>query len=443
MPRSVVPTVWLLCSIACCASGGGAFAQGLPKGDAKALGLAPEKLERVGQVLQEAVAAKQIAGGSVILIRKGQVAYFAAAGLQDVEAQAPLTADTIFRIASMTKPITSVAAMLLVDEGKLRVSDPVSKYIPEFKNLKVLVPKPTDGKEDPPYTLVPAETEITVHQLLTHTSGISYGLFARPHLGALYAKTGVSDGLIETPGTMADNVRRLALAPLLFQPGSAWEYGLGTDVLGRVIEVASGRTLDEFLRERVFGPLKMLDTGFVVPADKRPRLAALYKPGEDKTIRRVGSEPQREGAVVYSATYSTQDGSGYFSGGAGLSSTIGDYARFLQMLAGGGELEGVRLLKPETVALMTMNQIGDLKLSIANRGDGFGYGFGIVTDRPGPPPADTPSVGSYSWGGIFGTLFWVDPQRQVLGIMMTQIYPNDHLKLREEFKLRTYQALTE
>jgi CubicO group peptidase (beta-lactamase class C family) len=200
----------------------GALAQGLPPGDAKALGLAPEKLERISQLLQESVAARQIAGASASIIRKGQVAYLATIGLQDVEAKTPLAAGTIFRIASMTKPVTSVAAMMLVDEGKLRVSDPVSKYIPEFKSLTVLVPKPGDGKETPPYTLVPAEREITVHHLLTHTSGISYGLWGRPGLGELYIKAGVSDGLIETPGTMADNVRRLALAPLLHQPGSAW-----------------------------------------------------------------------------------------------------------------------------------------------------------------------------------------------------------------------------
>jgi CubicO group peptidase (beta-lactamase class C family) len=419
----------------------GVMAQGLPPGDAKALGLVPEKLDRIGQLLQESVTARQIAGASVSVIRKGQVAYLATIGMQDVEAKAPLAAGTIFRIASMTKPITSVAAMMLVDEGKLRVSDPVSKYIPEFKSLTVLVPKPGDGKETPPYTLVPAEREVTVHHLLTHTSGISYGLWGRPHLGEFYAKAGVSDGLIETPGTMADNVRRLALVPLLHQPGSAWEYGLNTDVLGRVVEVASGRSLEEFFRERIFGPLKMVDTSFVVPAEKRGRLAALYTPGEDKTIRRIGNEPQRTGAVVYSATYATHDGSQYFSGGAGLSSTIGDYSRFAQMLLGGGELEGVRLLKPETVAQMTANQIGDLKVDIGKHGDSFGYGFGVVTERSGPRPPEGAAAGTFGWGGMFYTYFWVDPQRQLIGVFMSQIFPSDHLKLHEEFQLRTYQAL--
>jgi CubicO group peptidase (beta-lactamase class C family) len=419
----------------------GALAQGLPRGDAKGLGLAPEKLDRIGQLLQETVTARQIAGASAAVIRKGQVAYFVTVGQQDVEANTPLTADTIFRIASMTKPITSVAALMLVDEGKLRVSDPVSKYTPEFKSLTVLVPKAADNKEAPPYTLVPAEREVTVHHLLTHTSGITYGLFGKPHLSELYTKAGVSDGLIETPGTMADNVRRLALTPLHNQPAAAWQYGLNTDVLGRVVEVAAGKTLDEFFRERIFAPLKMLDTSFVVPADKRGRLSALYTIGDDKMIRRVGNEPQRAGPVVYSATYSTQDGSQYFSGGAGLSSTIGDFSRFAQMLLNGGELEGARLLKPETIALMTTNQVGDLKVDAGNHGDGFGYGFGVVTERPGPRPADASAVGSYGWGGMFYTYFWVDPQRQLIGVLMSQIYPSTHLKLREEFQQRTYQAL--
>lgn len=419
----------------------GARAQGLPRGDAKGMGLAPDKLERIGQLLQEAVTTRHIAGGSASVLRKGQVAYFVAIGAQDAEANVPLTADTIFRIVSMTKPITSVAALMLVDEGKLRVSDPVSKYIPEFKALTVLVPKPPGNQDNLPYTLVPAEREVTVHHLLTHTSGITYGMMGKPHITELYARAGVSDGVIETPGTMADNVRRLALAPLVNQPGAAWHYGLNTDVLGRVIEVASGKTLDEFFRERIFGPLKMVDTSFIVPPEKRGRLSALYTIGDDKTIRRVNNEPQRAGPVVYSATYSTQDGSQYFSGGAGLCSTIGDYSRFAQMLLNGGELDGVRLLKPETVALMTTNQVGDLKVDAGIHGDGFGYGFGVVTDRAGPRTPDASAVGSYGWGGMFNTLFWVDPQRQLIGVLMMQIYPSTHLKLREELQQRTYQAL--
>ena len=271
-------------------------------------------------------------------------------GPRDAEAGLPVDEATIYRIASMTKPVTSVAVMMLLEEGKLGLDDPVSRYLPEFRAPTVLCAGPRRRRGA---ATVPARREITIRDLLTHTSGLSYRFLDRPGLGRLYAASGVSDGLSETPGTVADNVGRLARLPLLHQPGTAWEYGLSTDVLGRVVEVASGRTLDEFFRERIFGPLRMEDTSFVVPEAKRHRLAALYTPGPDKAIRRVGPGPVEAGALVYSATYPTRDGSTYFSGGAGLCSTIGDYARFLQMLLNRGELDGVRLLKPETVELMT------------------------------------------------------------------------------------------
>ena len=283
--------------------------------------------------------------------------------------------------------------------------------------------------------------------MLTHTSGLTYRFFDRPVLGKIYAEAGVSDGLSETPGTIADNVRRLAKLPLLHQPGTAWEYSLSIDVLGRVVEVVSGRTLDEFFRDRIFRPLKMEDTSFIVPAEKRGQLAALYTPGPDKAIRRVDSGPVTAGALVYSPTYSTNDANRYFSGGAGLCSTIGDYARFLQMLLNRGELDGTRVLKAETVDLMTRNQIGGLRISFPNHGDGFGYGFGVLTNRGKTEEFrrtvynDVATVGTYSWGGIFNTYFWADPQRQMIGILMTQLYPSDHLKLREEFKRHVYEGL--
>jgi CubicO group peptidase (beta-lactamase class C family) len=280
---------------------------------------------------------------------------------------------------------------------------------------------------------------LTVHHLLNHTSGITYSIFDRPVLAERYRKLGVSDGLIETPGTMADNVLRLARAPLLHQPAAGWEYGLNTDVLGRVVEIVSGQTLDEFFRQRIFQPLRMHDTHFIVPAEKRPRLAALYAPDENKEIRLVGKGPQQIGSVRYSATYPAWDEGRYFSGGAGLSSTLGDYWRFLEMLRSGGQLDGVRLLKPETIRQMTSNQIGSLSPWIAVHGDKFGYGFGIVTEAG--RGKEVASVGTYSWGGIFHTYFLVDPQQQLVAILMTQIYPFDHLTLREDFKRSVYEAL--
>ena len=316
-----------------------ASADGLPRGDAQAEGFAPEALARIGQMLDETVARRQIAGGAALVARNGKVVYLATSGQRDAEAALPIEWSTIYRIASMTKPVTSVAVMMLREQGKLALDDPVSKFIPEFKAPKVLAASPT-GTTGPDPATVPARREITIHDLLTHTSGLTYRFFDRPILGALYAKAGVSDGLCETPGTIALNVARIARLPLLHQPGTAWEYSLSTDVLGRVVEVASGQTLDEFFRDRIFQPLGMLDTHFVVPEAKRHRLAALYTTGPDKTIRRVGTGTVQAGPLVYSATYPTRDGSTYYSGGAGLSSTIGDYARFLQMLANRGELDG-------------------------------------------------------------------------------------------------------
>src|SRR5262245_13476355 len=227
----------------------------LPRGDAKAAGFAPDKLELIPSKLKEAVEKKQIAGASALIARHGKVIFFSAVGLQDVEGKVPLTESTIFRIASMSKPMTSVAVMILEDDGKLSVKDPVSKYIPEFKDMKVVVP----GKDDK-FETVPAEREITIHDLLTHSSGLTYGLMNKPIISKMYADAGVADGLGEPSGTIGENVKRLAKMPLVCQPGSAWEYGLSTDVLGRVVEVASGETLDAFLRERIFQPLKMTDT---------------------------------------------------------------------------------------------------------------------------------------------------------------------------------------
>jgi CubicO group peptidase (beta-lactamase class C family) len=415
----------------------------LPRGDARVAGFVPEKLAAIDGLLSKAVEQRQIAGGAALVARRGKIVHLAKVGMQDAEARVPISEATIYRIASMTKPITSVAAMMLVEEGKLGLDDPVAKYVPEFERVRVLA---KDARPDQPLANITAAAASppTIRQLLTHTSGITYGFWDRPILSKLYREAGVSDGLAETPGTMADNVRKLAGLPLLFQPGTAWEYGLNTDVLGRVVEVASGQTLDEFFQRRIFQPLAMRDTHFVLPAEKRSRLAALYAPDESKRIRRVGEGPQTLataiGTVRYSATYPLADKSQYYSGGAGLVTTLGDYARFLQMLLGGGELDGRRLLKAETVAAMTRNQVGELALAIPNHGDKFGLGFGVAT--PASKPAEVASIGSYSWGGIFYTYFLVDPEKELIAICATQIFPFDHLTLHDDFKRAVYSALS-
>jgi CubicO group peptidase (beta-lactamase class C family) len=262
-----------------------------------------------------------------------------------------------------------------------------------------------------------------------HTSGLCYRFTNRPAVGRLYAEAGICDGLTPCDQSLAENVRRLARLPLLHQPGTAWEYGLNTDVLGRLVEVVSGQSLSAFLAARIFAPLGMNDTHFVLPETKRNRLAALYEPGNGGTIVRAGEGPTVKGELTYSASLPYRSSAGYYSGGAGLVSSAEDYARFLQMILNRGELNGVRLLRPETVSAMTCDQLEGLPLWIGVHGFGFGYGFGIATQ----PSANKDSTGTFSWGGIYYTDFWVDPKHEVIGIMMTQIYPSGDLKLREEF----------
>jgi CubicO group peptidase (beta-lactamase class C family) len=416
-----------------------AVADDLPRARPEAVGLESGRLKKIEELFTKAVADKEIAGGVVLLARKGKIGYLHGIGRADAEADKPMAPDAIFRIASMSKPITSVAAMMLVDSGKLQVDDPVSKYIPEFAGQKVLVRGKTDKEDD--YKLVSAEREVTVRDLLTHTSGIVYRFFAPKPLAGFYVKADINDGLSQDDEKLADNIKRLASLPLLHQPGSAWTYGLNTDVLGRVVEVASGKSLDEFFRERIFGPLGMRDTAFYPPAEKVARIAALYRPGDDKKIVRVGKDPVHVGQLTYTATYPYEGPHTYFSGGAGLTSTASDYARFLQMLLDGGKANDKQLLKTETVNQMTQNQIGKLTIGFGAHGDAFGYGFGVVT--PKMKGKTLMSAGSYSWGGIFYTYFWVDPKKELIGVMMTQVFPSDHLKLRESFTKLAYEALAE
>jgi CubicO group peptidase (beta-lactamase class C family) len=307
-----------------------------------------------------------------------------------------------------------------------------------------MLKKSADGKAAPgnspeDYELVSAYRPITVRDLLMHTSGLCYRFTSRPYLGRLYAQAGICDGLSPCDHSLAENVRRLAGLPLLHQPGTAWEYGLNTDVLGRLVEVVSGQSLDAFFTERIFTPLKMSDTHFVLPESKRGRLAALYEPGPGGKIARVGDGLTVKGELIFSPSFVYQGNNGYYSGGAGLVSTAGDYARLLQMMLNRGELDGVRILRPETVDAMTRNQTENRPLWIPVHGFGFGYGFGVTTRTN--PDTRKDSVGSFSWGGIYHTDFWVDPQHEVVGVMLTQIYPSGHLKLRDGFHRLVNEAI--
>jgi CubicO group peptidase (beta-lactamase class C family) len=408
----------------------------LPRGDAKAQGFSPEKLDRIPALLKEAVAKKQVAGGVALVARRGQVVHVSAVGMQDIESKVPMADGTIFRIASMSKPITSVAVMQLVEDGKLKLMDTLSKYVPEFKDMKVAVPS-KDGKS---YETVKAEREITIHDLLTHSSGITYRIMSKPHVGKLYEEAGIIDGLVESPVSLADNVRKIAKLPLVCQPGSAWEYGLNTDVLGHVVEVVSGQSLEDFMRERIFIPLKMNDTCFNLAKDKHSRLAALYTLQEDKSFRKAGDKAVTTGSFVYSGTVPTRADNKYFSGGAGLVSTVDDYFRFGQTMLKGGELNGVRVLKAETVAAMTTNQLG--KIRVAPNNTVMGLGFGMVTEESRKTENDPAPVGTFGWGGAYGTYFWVDPRNEMVGVFMAQVFPPD-FTVGIEFKKAVYAAMNE
>ena len=361
-------------------------------------------------------------------MRDGKTVDVHATGFQDLDSNTPMRTDTIFRIASMTKPMTSVAVMMLYEEGKLFLTDPVSKFIPAFRNMGVL-----DPKADKP---VAAQRQITIRDLLSHRSGLTYGFLSGGAVGSGYRKNGVTDGLAETTLTLAEGIDKLAAEPLVAQPGAAWNYSLSTDVLGRVVEVVSGQSFDAFMRDRIIKPLKMVDTDFVVPGSKWSRLATVYSPNPAGGIRPM-KDPETFGNATFSpiAYYKSRT---YFSGGAGLVSTAADYARFAQMLLNGGSLDGTQLLSPKSIELMTRSHTTDLPPNLLlSAGTGFGLGFRVVTDL-----AQTGAIGSegrYGWLGIYGTEFWVDPKERLIGIVLVQRYPGS--PVAAAFQPLVYQAL--
>ncbi len=394
-----------------------------------AAGVSAERFQRLHQTMQGFVDRKEVSGIVTLVTREGRTADQHAVGLQDVDSRTPMRANTIFRIASMTKPITSVAIMMLYEEGKLLLTDPVSKFIPGFRNQAVL----EEGSDKP----VPTRRQISIRDLLTHRSGLTYGFINGRAVGNSYRKNGIVDGLSATTMTTAEAIDKLAAEPLVAQPGSAYNYSLSTDVLGRVVEVASGMPFETFLRERIFTPLKMIDTDFVVPDAKWSRLATVYSPDGAGGIRPM-RDPETFGNTVMSPIAYYKAPKTYFSGGAGLVSTAADYARFGHMLLNGGVLDGVRLLSPKTIELMTVSHTGDLgNLPVAGPGRGFGLGFFVVTDL-----ATTQTLGSqgmFGWSGIYGTTFWVDPKERVVAIMMVQRYPV--APVAAAFQPLVYQAL--
>lgn len=400
----------------------------VPAVDLQAAGFSGEHLQRIDAAMNEWVEKGWMNGGVALIVRNGKMAYYKAAGYNDLSAKAPLQKDAIFRIASQTKAITSVAAMMLFEEGKLLLTDPVSKYLPSFKKETVL---DKFNAADTTYTTVPAIRDITIKDLLTHTSGLGYAQIGSKEANAIYDKAHITAGIGVMDGTLLQAMTRLGSLPLMHQPGQRFTYGLNTDLLGCVVEIISGMTLDRFFRSRIFEPLGMKDTYFSIPKEKSGRLVTMYL--EDST----GHLQKADRNMLNGSTVSNYPllGSTYYSGGAGLSSTIYDYAVFLQMLLNGGEYGGKRLLGRNTVRMMTMNQIGDLSLG----DDKFGLGFQVVTERGS---ARTPAQeGTFSWGGAFATSYWVDPKEKMVLLFYRQLQNSTHGDVVEKFRALTYGAI--
>jgi CubicO group peptidase (beta-lactamase class C family) len=383
-----------------------AFAQGLPTASPEAVGLSSARLARVTELVKGEIVKGRYPGAVALVARRGKIAYFEALGQRDPQSGAPMTKDAIFRLYSMTKPFASVAAMMLVEDGKILLSDPVSKYLPKLKNLQVSVPRvdPQTGRVS--YALVPTEREMTIQDLMRHTSGLVYGVFtSHAAVKEAYAKEGV-DWENVTP---AEQIERLARVPLAHQPGSAWEYSLSTDVLGRVVEAVSGATLGQFLQERLFAPLNMTDTAFLLPNGKATRLAQPF-----------AKDPVSGDAVKLLDVTVAQKND---AGGAGSAGTVADYARFSQMLLNGGQLDRVRILGRATVAQMSSDHLGDIRVASPILPRGYGFGLGFAVRKETGLNWVTGSAGEYRWGGAAGTAFWVDPKEQMIVVWMTQGQP--------------------
>ena len=390
----------------------------------KEAGFTSVGLARIDAYIKNEIAGNKIPGAIMMVHRNGKTAYFSSFGVRDPGTKAPVTSDTIFRIYSMSKPITTVAAMMLVEEGKLQLDDPLSKYIPSFANVKVGVEKKgedgTMGLE-----LVPAKRPISIQDLMRHTSGITYGFFGE----GLVKKAYVDSHLFSTDVDNAAFAERIAKLPLVYQPGTTWDYSHSTDVLGRVVEVISGKSLYEFERERILSPLRMSDTSFyVTDQTNQSRIAEPFD-----NDRKIGN-----GATVGDPRV----GGAWESGGGGMVSTATDYARFLQMLLNGGTLDGQRILGPKTVAYMTADQLGSAVVPgpyyLPGPGYGFGLGFAVRLDVGVSPVNGSP--GDYSWGGAGGTAFWVDPKEQMFVVFMMQS-PSQRMRYRPLLRDMIYAAI--
>jgi CubicO group peptidase (beta-lactamase class C family) len=381
-------------------------------------GLDQARLERLEKLVRADVERGRIPGVVMLVVRDGKVVMNKAIGRQDAEKGVAMRTDSIFRMYSMTKPIVSVAAMMLVEEGRLLLSDPVSLHIPELKGLKVGVEK-GDGLD-----LVAAAREPTVHDLMRHTSGFTYGIFGKSMVKELYGKAGVD----RSDQDNGEFIKKLSSVPLMNQPGSTWEYSRSTDVLGVVVERVSGQTLDRFLEERILKPLGMKDTGFSVPADKQSRIAEAFP-----------TDPDSKQAVKL---IEVREPPKLLSGGGGMVSTAADYLRFTRMMLNGGELNGVRILSKKTVEYMTSDHLGAVRGPAYLPGAGYGFGLGFAVRLTDGQAATPGSAGDYNWGGLGGTYFWVDPKEKLIAIWMMQA-PGQRVYYRAIFRDMVYGAMVQ
>ena len=386
--------------------------EGLPRAVPEDMGMSTARLERIKPVMQQWVDNGKIPGALTMIAREGKLVHFEKVGNQDIASEKPIEFDTIFRIYSMTKPITSVAVMMLYEQGLFQLNSPVSEFIPEFKDMKAYA---NHGD-----AIVDTEREMTIKHLLTHTAGLIYGGEWDHPINQRYYEADFYGG------DLKHMAKELGDIPLLHHPGDAWNYGMSTDVLGYLVEVVSGMPFAEFLKTRIFDPLGMVDTDFSVPENKVDRYATLYEPTEEGGIKVLEDAPVSSGPLSF-----------HHSGGAGLLSTAGDYLRFCQMMLNDGKLDGVRLLGRKTVELITINHISNDWQPLERSGCGFGLGFAVVTDL-----ADTHtlgSVGTYSWGGLASTVFWIDPVEELIAILMTQLIGDS--PFHAQFRVLTYQSI--
>ncbi|WP_295716279.1 serine hydrolase domain-containing protein [Mucilaginibacter sp.] len=422
----------LLTSVLFITLAGNIFAQGtLQAGMPANEKISDERLQRIDKMIEQNIDSGYVNGAVALIARNGKIVYNKSFGVADLEQKKLMNNDAIFRIASQTKAITSVAVMMLFEEGKFLLDDPISKYLPTFAHPRVL---DTYNDKDTTYTTIPAKREITIRDLLTHTSGIGYAQIGSPQMNAIYGKAGIQAGFVTDRILLANSINKLGTLPLVHQPGERWTYGLNVDVLGYLVEKLSGKSLDQFFKERIFDPLGMKDTYFYIPAAKQNRLVAVYTPDKQGRLIKWNAGT----FTPISVDYPTVNGT-YYAGGAGLSSTVKDYAAFLQMMLNGGTYNGQRLLARHTVQLMTTNQIGDLYLNPEK--DKFGLGFGITSETSSKKLGM--SEGSFAWGGFYGTLYWADPKEHLVCLLFIQNWPLPHNAIQDKFRALVYQALTD